>query len=46
MCISERAHAEKFPGLCTPDDSYHGSTYAERFGKEGAFITKMCIRDR
>ena len=34
------AHAEKFPGLCTPDDSYHGITYAERFGKEGAFITK------
>ena len=33
-------HAEKFPGLCTPDDSYHGITYAERFGKEGAFITK------
>ncbi len=32
--------AEKFPGLCTPDDSYHGVTYAERFGKEGAFITK------
>ena len=31
------AHAEKFPGLCTPDDSYHGITYAERFGKEGAF---------
>ena len=34
------AHAEKFPGLCTPDESYHGITYAERFGKEGAFITK------
>ena len=34
------AHAEKFPGLCTPDDSYHGVTYAERFGLEGAFITK------
>ena len=34
------AHADKFPGLCTPDDSYHGSTYAEKFGKEGAFITK------
>ncbi len=32
--------AEKFPGLCTPDDSYHGITYAEKFGKEGAFITK------
>ena len=35
-----RAHADKFPGLCTPDDSYHGITYAERFGMEGAFITK------
>ena len=34
------AHAERFPGLCTPDDSYHGITYAEKFGKEGAFITK------
>ena len=33
-------HADKFPGLCTPDDSYHGITYAEKFGKEGAFITK------
>ena len=34
------AHAEKYPGLCTPDESYHGVTYAEKFGKEGAFITK------
>ena len=34
------AHADKFPGLTTPDDSYHGIVYAERFGKEGAFITK------
>ena len=34
------AHAELFPGLCTPDESYHGITYAEKFGKEGAFITK------
>lgn len=34
------AHAEKFPGLCTPDDSYHGITYAEKFGLAGAFITK------
>ena len=33
------AHKEKFPGLCTPDDSYHGITYAEKFGK-GAYITK------
>ena len=34
------AHREKFPGLCTPDDSYHGIVYAEKFGNEGAFITK------
>jgi O-acetylhomoserine (thiol)-lyase len=33
------AHAEKFPGLCTPDESYHGIVYAEKFGK-GAYITK------
>ncbi|MBO5133706.1 MAG: O-acetylhomoserine aminocarboxypropyltransferase/cysteine synthase [Bacteroidaceae bacterium] len=33
------AHAEKFPGLCTPDESYHGLTYADAFGK-GAYITK------
>ncbi len=33
------AHADKFPGLTTPDDSYHGITYATKFGK-GAFITK------
>lgn len=34
------AHADKFPGLCTPDDSYHCITYAEKFGQGGAFITK------
>ena len=33
-------YADKFPGLCTPDDSYHGITYAEKFGLEGAYITK------
>jgi len=33
-------YPEKFPGLCTPDESYHGITYTERFGLEGAFITK------
>ena len=33
-------YADKFPGLCTPDDSYHGITYAEKFGIEGAYITK------
>ena len=32
--------ADKFPGLCTPDDSYHGVTYTEKFGIEGAYITK------
>ena len=35
-----KAHADKYPGLCTPDESYHGVTYVERFGLEGAFITK------
>ena len=34
------AHANKFPGLCQPDESYHGITYAEKFGQAGAFITK------
>ena len=34
------AYPDKFPGLCTPDESYHGVTYTERFGLEGAFITK------
>ena len=38
------AHADKFPGLCTPDESYHGITYAERFGKGGAFITKCTVQ--
>ena len=33
-------YADKFPGLTTPDESYHGLTYAEKFGLEGAFITK------
>lgn len=33
-------YPEKFPGLCTPDESYHGVIYTERFGLEGAFITK------
>ncbi len=35
-----RKSADKFPGLCTPDESYHGVTYVERFGIEGAYITK------
>lgn len=34
------AHADKFPGLTMPDESYHGVVYTERFGLEGAFITK------
>ena len=34
------AHADKFPGLTTPDESYHGITYTEKFGLEGAYITK------
>ncbi|MCI8478702.1 MAG: bifunctional O-acetylhomoserine aminocarboxypropyltransferase/cysteine synthase [Oscillospiraceae bacterium] len=33
-------YPEKFPGLCTPDESYHGVTYTQRFGLEGAYITK------
>ena len=35
-----KKYADKFPGLCTPDDSYHGITYVEKFGLGGAFITK------
>ncbi len=34
------ANADRFPGLCTPDDSYHGVVYAEKFGMAGAFITQ------
>lgn len=37
-------YADKYPGLCTPDDSYHGVTYAERFGIGGAFITKCTVQ--
>ena len=33
-------YPDKFPGLTTPDESYHGVTYTERFGLEGAYITK------
>lgn len=36
-------YPEKFPGLCTPDDSYHGVTYTEKFGK-GAYITKATVQ--
>ncbi|MBQ9062507.1 MAG: O-acetylhomoserine aminocarboxypropyltransferase/cysteine synthase [Eubacterium sp.] len=35
-----RAHADKYPGLTTPDESYHGITYVDQFGLEGAYITK------
>ena len=34
------AYKDKFPGLTTPDESYHGIVYAEKFGLEGAFIMK------
>ncbi len=34
------SHADKFPGLCEPDESYHGIAYAKKFGQAGAFITK------
>ena len=34
------AHADKFPGLCTPDESYHGLTYTKKFGKM-AYMTKL-----
>ena len=37
-------YPEKFAGLCEPDDSYHGVTYTERFGLEGAFITKATVQ--
>ena len=37
-------YADKYPGLCTPDESYHGVNYVERFGKEGAFITKCTVQ--
>lgn len=33
-------YPDKFPGLCTPDESYHGVIYTERFGLAGAYITK------
>ena len=37
-------YPDKFPGLCTPDESYHGVTYTERFGLEGAYITKAVVQ--
>ncbi len=38
------AHKDKFPGLTTPDESYHGVTYVERFGLAGAYITKATVQ--
>ena len=38
------AHADKYPGLTTPDDSYHGVTYTERFGQGGAYVTKAVVQ--
>ena len=37
-------YPDKYPGLCTPDESYHGVTYTERFGQGGAFITKCVVQ--
>lgn len=39
-----RAHADKFPGLTEPDESYHGVTYVDQFGLEGAYITKATVQ--
>ncbi|MBR1697595.1 MAG: PLP-dependent transferase, partial [Anaerovibrio sp.] len=38
------AHKDKFPGLTAPDESYHGLIYAEKFGNDGAFITKAVVQ--
>ena len=38
-------HAEKFPGLCTPDESYHGLTYVKAFGKMGTKLVAQLMRD-
>ena len=37
-------YPDKFPGLCTPDESYHGVSYTERFGLGGAYITKATVQ--
>jgi len=37
-------YSDKFPGLTTPDDSYHGVTYTKKFGLEGAYITKATVQ--
>lgn len=38
-----KKYADKYPGLCQPDDSYHGIVYADKFGK-GAYITKATVQ--
>ncbi len=38
-----KAHGDKFLGLCSPDESYHGVTYVDKFGK-GAYITKATVQ--
>ena len=37
-------YPDKYPGLCTPDESYHGVTYTQRFGQGGAYITKAVVQ--
>ncbi|MCI8332828.1 MAG: bifunctional O-acetylhomoserine aminocarboxypropyltransferase/cysteine synthase [Clostridiales bacterium] len=37
-------YPDRYPGLCTPDESYHGVTYTERFGLAGAYITKATVQ--
>lgn len=37
-------YPDKYPGLCTPDESYHGVAYTERFGLAGAYITKATVQ--
>ena len=37
-------YPDRFPGLCTPDESYHGITYTQRFGLAGAYITKATVQ--
>ena len=38
------AHKDKYPGLTTPDPSYHGVTYTQQFGQGGAYITKAVVQ--
>ena len=39
-----KAHADKFPGLTTPDETYHGLVYTDKFGQGGAYITKATVQ--